>query len=179
MTLPGNDSPQLSAATATTLDELQHVYASLSIKETALHNRLSDLQSQANQIERTLSRLDVFRAQLTPQVLAARSLNNQLLSPASSTASRISTAVKSLDEEQSRVRSVLEIVEQVIELKTCILGVTGAMGAPQDWEGAAAYLARARKIPRHIITSQFAEETVPTVEVPDLPSVTLENAAES
>lgn len=167
-----------TASTASTVADLQSALTSLTTKESALHTRLTTLHSSSPQIDRLLSRLDVFRAQLTPQVLAARTLNNSLLSPTASTASRISTAVKSLDEEQRRVKSVLEVVEQVIELKTCVLGVTGSMGAPQDWETAASYLARARKIPKDIVESAFAEETVPTVEVPDTPSVTLANAAE-
>jgi hypothetical protein len=53
------------------------------------------------------------------------------------------------------------------------------MGAPQDWETAAGYLNRAFKIPKDIVNGSFAEEIVPTAEVPDPPIVTLEHAAES
>lgn len=53
------------------------------------------------------------------------------------------------------------------------------MGASQDWETAANHLHRASKIPHEIITGGFAEEMVPSAEIPDLPSVTLHNAAES
>jgi hypothetical protein len=53
------------------------------------------------------------------------------------------------------------------------------MGAPQDWETAAGYLHRASKIPEDVICGSFAEEIVPTAEVPDPPRVTLDAAAES
>jgi len=70
-------------------------------------------------------------------------------------------------------------VEQVAELKACVLGVHGSMGAPQDWETAAGYLSRAAKIPDDVVNGSFAEEIVPTAEVPDPPRVTLDAAAES
>ena len=53
------------------------------------------------------------------------------------------------------------------------------MGSPQDWETVASFWHRARKIPHGIIDGEFAEEMVPSAEVPELPSVTLESAAES
>jgi hypothetical protein len=77
------------------------------------------------------------------------------------------------------VEDTLKVVEQVAELKACVAGVVGSMGAPQDWEAAAGYVARAAKIPEHIIRGGFAAAVVPTVEIPDAPWVTLENARES
>ena len=53
------------------------------------------------------------------------------------------------------------------------------MGSPQDWETVASFWHRAGKIPHVIIHREFAEEIVPSAEVPDLPSVTLERAADS
>ncbi|KAK3043973.1 hypothetical protein LTS18_002519, partial [Coniosporium uncinatum] len=102
-----------------------------------------------------------------------------MLSDAALTAHRISGAVKRLDREQANVKATLEVVEQVADLKACVLGVNGSMGAPQDWETAAAYLNRAASIPAKVIDGSFAEEIVPTAEVPDPPRVTLNNAAES
>ncbi|KAI9369282.1 COG4 transport protein-domain-containing protein [Aspergillus egyptiacus] len=71
------------------------------------------------------------------------------------------------------------MVEQVSELKACVLGVAGTMGAPQDWETAASYLNRASQVPPQVVQGAFAAEMVPTAEVPDPPNVTLDNAAES
>jgi hypothetical protein len=77
------------------------------------------------------------------------------------------------------VKATLEVVEQVAELKACALGVAGSMGASQDWETAASYLHRASQVPASVLNGPFAAEMVPTAEVPDPPSVTLDNAAES
>lgn len=77
------------------------------------------------------------------------------------------------------MEDTLRVVEQVAELKACVAGVVGSMGAPQDWEAAAGYIARAARIPEDIIKGGFACAVVPSVEVPDAPYVTLENARES
>jgi len=102
-----------------------------------------------------------------------------MLDSASSTASHLSSKVKALDLEKKRVEETLGVVEQVAELKACVQGVVGSMGAPQDWEAAASYIARASKIPSHIIEGKFAARIVPSVEVPDAPGVTIEGAKES
>ena len=52
------------------------------------------------------------------------------------------------------------------------------MGATQDWEAAAGYIARASKVPQDIVDGRFAATIVPSVEVPDAPGVTIENAKE-
>ena len=87
--------------------------------------------------------------------------------------------MRALDLEKGRVEATLRVVEQVAELKACVAGVVGSMGAPQDWEAAAGYIARAGRIPDEIVTGGFASAVVPTVEVPDPPAVTLEAARES
>ena len=151
----------------------------LATRESKVTARLAALVATQKELSHDLGRLDLLRATLGSQAVSARSVSNGMLSNAASTAARISSAVKRLDLEQSRVKSTLSVVEQVAELKTCILGVTGSMGGPQDWETAAGYLNRASKIPKEIVEGAFAEDIVPTAEVPDPPSVTLAHAAES
>lgn len=169
----------LPASQCRTVADLEHTLVLLSQQEDAITDRLDTLLEMQEELNRSLSRLDLLRAHLGTQVVAARSLSNEMLSPTSNTASRVSSAVQALDIEQARVKVTLEVVEQVVELKACVLGVTGSMGAPQDWETAAAYLHRASKVPKEILEGEFAEEMVPTTEVPDPPKVTLHNAAES
>ncbi|KAK6348575.1 hypothetical protein TWF718_006363 [Orbilia javanica] len=164
---------------ASTVSEIQACLANLTIQESKISSRLSALLASQDELSRELSRLDLIRAKLGTQVVAARGLSAGMLSSASSTASRISSAVKQLDIEQENVRQTLSFVEAVVELKTCVLGVSGSMGAAQDWETAANYLARAALVPDHILHSEFAEEMVPTSEEPEPPSKTLSNAAES
>lgn len=164
---------------ATSTAEIKATLAKLKEQKTSVTNRLNSLIASQKEHNRELGKLDIIRAQLGSQAIATRSISNYMLSDAASTAQRISVAVQNLDVEQSRVKATLEVVEQVSELKACVHGVVGSMGAPQDWETAAGYLSRASKIPQDIVKGSFAEEVVPSIEVPDSPSVTLDNAAES
>lgn len=172
-------SSSTSVYEASSIAEIKRSLAHLSEKESSVTSRLDNLIASQRNFTRELGRLDILRAQIGSQAVATRSISNGILSNAASTATRISSAVKRLDLEQARVRSTLDVVEQVVELKACVLGVTGSMGAPQDWEAAAGYLNRAFTIPKEIVNGSFAEEIVPTAEVPDPPNVTLEHAAES
>lgn len=147
--------------------------------EATLTARLHSLLASQRDVARDLGRLDLLRAQMSSQIVATRAISGGLLSSASLTATRVSGAVKKLDLEQARVKGTLDVVEQVADLKSCVLGVTGSMGAPQDWETAAGYLSRASKIPKEIVDGAFSEQIVPTAEVPDPPGVTLDHAAES
>jgi hypothetical protein len=164
---------------ATSMEEIQAALAELGRQEATVTAQLDALIASQNELSRDLGRLDLLRANLGTQVVNTRNISNGMLSDAASTAHRISSAVKRLDQEQENVKATLEVVEQVAELKACVLGVHGSMGAPQDWETAASYLHRAAKIPDEVIDGSFAEEIVPTTEVPDPPRMTLENAAES
>ncbi|KAI5797952.1 COG4 transport protein-domain-containing protein [Peziza echinospora] len=176
---PGPDPSALPASQCQTVADLERTFASLTRQDAAITTKLNDLLTVREDLNRSLSRLDLLRAHLGTQVVAARALSNDLLSTTASTATRVTTAVHALDIEQARVKATLSVVEQVAELKACVLGVTGSMGAPQDWETAAAYIHRASKIPAEIVRGEFAEMMVPTAEVPDPPIVTLENAKES
>ena len=164
---------------ASSVAEIRATLAGLNQQEASVTARLNSLIASQKDLSRELGRLDLLRAHLGSQVVNTRAISNGMLSEAASTANRISGAVKRLDQEQSNVRSTLDVVEQVAELKACVLGVHGSMGAPQDWETAAGYLSRASKIPAEVINGSFAEEIVPSAEVPDPPRVTLDSAAES
>ncbi|MCJ1461402.1 Golgi transport complex subunit 4 [Mycoblastus sanguinarius] len=171
--------PSAGIYDAWSVAEIKTALAQLGKHEAAVTARLDNLITSQKDLTRELGRLDLLRAQVGSQAVATRSISNGILSGAASNATRISDAVKRLDLEQARVKSTLDVVEQVAELKACVLGVTGSMGAPQDWETAAGYLNRASKIPKQIVNGPFAEEIVPTAEVPDPPQVTLDHAAES
>ena len=159
--------------------DIKATLAKLKEQETSVTARLNELVTSQKGLSRELGKLDLMRGQLGSQAVATRSISNNMLSDAASTAKRISGAVQRLDLEQARVKATLDVVEQVAELKACVLGVTGSMGAPQDWETAASYLNRASKIPKEIVCGSFAEEIVPSAEIPDPPNITLEHAAES
>lgn len=164
---------------ASSVAEIKATLTHLHEQETAVTARLDALVASQKDFSRELGRLDLLRANLGSPTTTTRAVSNGMLSGAAGTADRISSAVRRLDLEQSRVKNTLEVVEQVSELKACALGVAGSMGAPQDWERAASYLDRAAKVPSEVVQGAFAAEMVPTAEVPDPPNVTLNNAAES
>ncbi|KAI1430068.1 COG4 transport protein-domain-containing protein [Xylaria sp. FL1777] len=164
---------------ASSLADVRAGLAALHTRETAITTRLNALISSQADLSRELGRLDLLRANLGSQVIATRSISNGMLSSAAETAGRLSNRVKELDLEKDRVQQTLKVVEQVAELKACVHGVVGSMGAPQDWEAAAGYISRASKVPEPIIRGGFAASIVPSVEVPDAPWVTLENSKES
>ncbi|KAI1843333.1 hypothetical protein JX266_010507 [Neoarthrinium moseri] len=171
--------PGPSVHDAASLDDVRASLAALHTREAAIASRLKALVSSQADLSRELGRLDLLRANLGSQVIATRSISNGMLSGAADTAGRLSNRVKELDLEKDRVQQTLRVVEQVAELKACVHGVVGSMGAPQDWEAAAGYIARASKVPEAIIRGGFASSIVPSVEVPDAPWITLENAKES
>lgn len=174
---PNSSSTTIYATSS--VAEVRAALEALHTRESTITNRLDALLGSQADLARELGRLDLLRAGLGSQVIAARSIGNDMLSTAADTAGRLSNKVKELDLEKSRVEDTLEVVKQVVELKACVQGVVGSMGAPQDWEAAAAYLARAAEVPESIIKGKFASSIVPSVEVPDPPWVTLENAKES
>ncbi|PYI19792.1 COG4-domain-containing protein [Aspergillus japonicus CBS 114.51] len=164
---------------ASSVAEIKATLSHLHEQEASVTARLDALVASQRDFSRELGRLDLLRANLGSQTSTTRAISHGMLADAATTADRISSAVRRLDHEQSRVKATLAVVDQVAELKACVLGVAGSMGAPQDWETAASYLHRAAKIPPEVIHGAFAAEMVPTAEVPDPPHVTLDNAAES
>ncbi|KAI9048298.1 hypothetical protein LZ554_008093 [Drepanopeziza brunnea f. sp. 'monogermtubi'] len=153
--------------------------SALHTRDAAITSRLQALISSQADLSRELGRLDLLRAHLGTQVIHTRDISNGMLDSAAATASHLSSKVRELDLEKKRVEETLGVVEQVAELKACVQGVVGSMGAPQDWEAAAGYIARASKIPDYIVEGNFAARIVPSVEVPDAPGITIENAKES
>jgi conserved oligomeric Golgi complex subunit 4 len=174
-----SDLDEVTIYNARSLSEIRTALAELHQKESTVTAQLDTLINAQKDLQRELGRLDLFRANATTQASKIRSVNNGMLSDAAVNAKRISNSVKKLDLEQERVKATLTVVEQVEELKACVLGVSGSMGAAQDWETAASYLSRASKIPTDVINGSFTAKVVPTAEVPDAPAVTLENASES
>ncbi|RAL05071.1 Golgi transport complex subunit COG4 [Aspergillus ibericus CBS 121593] len=171
--------PPADIFNASSVAEIKATLSHLHDQEASVTARLDALVASQKDFSREFGRLDLLRAHLGSQTSTTRTISHAMLSDAATTADRISSAVRRLDLEQSRVKATLEVVEQVSELKACVLGVAGSMGAPQDWETAASYLNRASKIAPEVAQGAFAAEMVPTAEVPDPPNVTLDNAAES
>lgn len=180
-THPPVDEPVNSSSIyeSSSLAAIRASLATLHTRDAAISSRLQTLIASQADLSRELGRLDLLRAHLGTQVVDTRKISNGMLDSAASTASHLSSKVKALDLEKKRVEETLGVVEQVAELKACVQGVVGSMGAPQDWEAAAGYIARSAKVPQSIVEGKFAATVVPSVEVPDAPGVTIESAKES
>ncbi|QKX56983.1 uncharacterized protein TRUGW13939_04091 [Talaromyces rugulosus] len=107
-----------------------------------------------------LARLDLLEVGLTTQVSATRAIGNGILASPADTASRLSRRVNALDLEKKRGEDTLDVVHQVAELKACVHGAVGSMGAAQDWEAAAIHVSRANKVPEEIVKGSFANDSV-------------------
>jgi hypothetical protein len=175
----GTSTSVPSVYEASSVAEIRATLASLHTRESQVTSRLRTLISSQADLSRELGRLDLLRAHLGTQVVNTRTISNGMLESAADTAHTLSGQVKELDLEKKRVEETLGVVEQVAELKACVQGVVGSMGAPQDWEMAAGYITRASRIQNAIVEGVFASRIVPSVEVPDAPAITLENAKES
>lgn len=124
-----------------------------------------------------LRRVNLLRTQLG----SALGLSHELAATLSSTsfvASSLSSKVRRIDLEQSRVKESLEYVKSVIELKKSVHGAQMAIDT-RDWDRAAMYIHKARSLPESLIKGKFAKAMVPTAEFPDYPEDTLQEASKS
>lgn len=155
------------------------IYASLgdlTREEEALSLKVDKLLSNANNFSRSLQRLDVLLAQ-SQSLQVGSSYLLSTLEVTAAIAERISLNVRNLDAEQSRVKETLKYVEEVKELKACVLGLHQSMEA-QDWEIAADFIHRASLVPHQIARGHFAAMMVPTAETPLSPADTISDASE-
>ncbi|TPX17660.1 uncharacterized protein E0L32_012039 [Thyridium curvatum] len=162
-----------------TREEVEAALQRLHNHEASLTRRLETVRSSLAELDCHLGKLDSLRANLGSLVIATRTIANATLSNAASTVAKFSSRIDRLDLEERRVDETLEVVELVAELKACVHGVVGSMGAPQDWDSAARYLSRTAKIPEEIIRGGFSAAVVPSTEVPDPPWDTLQEAKHS
>jgi conserved oligomeric Golgi complex subunit 4 len=159
--------------------ELRDVLGLLHEREDALIDKLDAPMKDSKDLHRDLGGLDSLHGDLDMQLITARSIHNAMLSTAGDTAERLSTMIRALDMEKRRVEATLIFIEQLIELKACIAGLIGSMGAPQDWEAAADYLTRASNIPEEVTRGDFALAVVPSIEAPNPPWTTIQTARKS
>lgn len=140
--------------------EIYSSLAALTREEEVLSRKVDKLLSNAGNLTRSLQKLDLLRAQSQSLQVSSSYLLSTLETTAA-TAERISSNVRGLDAEQSRVKETLKYVEEVKELKACVLGVHQSMEA-QDWEVAAGFVYRASLVPDQIAQGRFAALMVPT-----------------
>ncbi|KAF4345660.1 conserved oligomeric golgi complex component 4 [Fusarium beomiforme] len=148
-------------------------------REDSLMFKLDSPVKNSKDLNRDLDCLGGFRGDLDMKLIVAQNIQNTMLSSAVSTAERLSAMIRALEMEKARVEATLVVIEQVAELKACIAGLIGSMGAPQDWEAAAGYLMRAADIPEEVIRGDFSLAVEPSMEMPEPPWTTIRRARKS
>ncbi|GAA5979541.1 hypothetical protein JCM11641_005429 [Rhodosporidiobolus odoratus] len=155
----------------TRLDVERHLSA-LTAQESTLDARLTQLISSRTRLTDQLATLDSLKQVLGGIQGEAEHMAREIGAVAE-TAQRVGAKVRGLDEEQSRVKACIDMVQAVQDLKTAIASLNVAM-QKQDWEAATRCVQRARAIDAAVVSSGFAEAVVPTSDLPSTPTVTLD-----
>lgn len=152
-------------------EEIREVQARTEAK---LDQTMTSGQVSLNQ---ALAKVEHSQNQLAPALKTSHELSGMLNSTAS-VAFRISSRIRGINAEHIRVKEALNYVENIIELKTCVIGIQDAM-AVRDWERAASYVNKVNSLPKSQVDGQFARSTVPTSEIPDYPVETVQKVTKS
>lgn len=167
-----------NAAHASSIEDLQTVLQQIKVARSSNEQELQNFMSSASTSHSQEARkLTLLKSQLGSALSSSHDLLSTL-SSASFAASTLAVKVRRLDLEQSRVKESLKYVNDVIDLKRSVQGVHHAMDI-RDWERAASYIDRARKLPPSLVSGEFAKVMVPTAEYPDFPLETLDEASKA
>ncbi|GAA5976610.1 hypothetical protein JCM10908_005566 [Rhodotorula pacifica] len=169
----GNDnaSTKVEPAALATRQDIEQSLAMLSAKESDLDERLAKLIQSRGRLTSQLRALENLRQVVRGISGEAGHMANEVAVVAE-TAERVGAKVRGLDEEQSRVKECIDMVQAVQDLKSAIAALDAAM-QKQDWEAATRSMQRAMAIDAEVISSGFAEAVVPTSDLPSTPAATL------
>ncbi|KAH9820724.1 COG4 transport protein-domain-containing protein [Melampsora americana] len=170
--LPSN-SPIHSRQHLATLQSHRDIITALAQLEFSLDNSLADLLSSPERLEEPLKQIDDLRPLVSSLAQDASTLH-EVVTERAAVAERISSKVRILDLEQNRVKECIDRVQAATELKDALVNVFQAI-EKADWEAATRHIQRANGINPEMIRSQFAEAVVPTTDIPEPPSIALEN----
>ncbi|GAA5924274.1 hypothetical protein JCM10213_004539 [Rhodosporidiobolus nylandii] len=154
-----------------TRQDIERHLSALTAQESTLDARLNQLISSQTRLATQLKTLDSLKDVVGGIQGEAEHMAREIGAVAE-TAERVGAKVRGLDEEQSRVKECIDMVQAVQDLKTAIASLDIAM-QKQDWEAATRCVQRARAIDPAIVSSGFAEAVVPTSDLPSTPTATL------
>ncbi|GAA5869453.1 hypothetical protein JCM16303_000476 [Sporobolomyces ruberrimus] len=163
---------RLDPASLLTRQDIERHLSSLTAQESELDARLAGLISSRARLSSHLKALESLR----PVVSGIQGESAHMaaeIGAVAETAERVGAKVRGLDEEQSRVKASIDVVQAVQDLKTAIASLDVAI-QKQDWEAATRAMQRARAIDPEIVSSGFAEAIVPTSDLPSTPAQTLD-----
>lgn len=152
-----------------------------------LINALSHLESVEYQVDRSLSKLLASSDRIDSALGTIGQIEpivhdlfqdglalHEVINERAEVAERISSKVRVLDLEQTRVKDCIDRVQSATELKDAFKQLFQAIEWA-DWEAATRHVQRANAVDRGFLTSQFVEAVVPTANIPDPPVIALEN----
>ncbi|MDN6572580.1 MAG: conserved oligomeric Golgi complex subunit 4, partial [Staphylococcus equorum] len=163
---------------ATTEEELYTILKSIQEQDDIVTGKLNNFIStnQFNQ-KYDINQIDLLKSQLGIALTNSHEIS-KLLANTAYGAGRISSKVRSIEKEKSRVTDALKYVEDTILLKDSISGCHNAM-EHRDWEKAAQYVHQAMSLPDDLVDGEFAKAKVPSIELPVYPRDSINEAANS
>ncbi|KAJ3091273.1 Golgi transport complex subunit 4 [Quaeritorhiza haematococci] len=122
----------------TSIQEVQAQLWTLNEEETRLDADLDNILRNQHDLDDTLETLDFIRPQLSMLKTDSNTML-QVINRASQLAERISSQVRQLDLEQSRVKATIALLEKIQELQKCANGVESALKS-RNLETAAGFI---------------------------------------
>ncbi|PLW24624.1 hypothetical protein PCASD_01410 [Puccinia coronata f. sp. avenae] len=153
--------------------ELLSALTHLESVEYQVDQSLSKLLSSSDRIDSALNTISEVEP-IVQELSEDASALHEVVIERAEVAERISSKVRVLDLEQSRVKDCIDRVQSAAELKDAFNQLFQAIEYA-DWEAATRHAQRAIAIDRGFLTSQFVEAVVPTANIPEPPSIALEN----
>jgi hypothetical protein len=135
--------------------------------EDQVRNDLDDFIDSRRHIQES-KKLELERTELSTSLTDSSSLV-QLLANSGLLASKITSRVRFLDAERSRVKETVEYVSKVKSLRRNVLTANSAVEI-RDWESAAKAIHEIGQLPT---TGEFINSVVPSTDVPENPDVVL------
>ncbi|KAG0141759.1 hypothetical protein CROQUDRAFT_51247 [Cronartium quercuum f. sp. fusiforme G11] len=160
-------------ATLVSHRELIDALTNLESTEYKLDSSLAKTLGSPDTLEKSLSNIDQLRPRLSSLANDASTLH-EVVTERAAIAQRISSKVRLLDLEQNRLKECIDRVQAIAELKDSFKNLLRAI-ENADWEAATRHIQRARAIKPEILGSQFAEAVVPSADLPEPPTIALEN----
>lgn len=168
-----SEVPNLS--TVSSKSELSRFLDDVNFLKSASEARLSKLLS-SNSPAKAVSDINDQLSKLEASSTLASKLTS-ILNEASNTSKESKQRIEQIILLHSRAVKSRELVEYVTELRQSIQGIQGAMEM-KEWVRAAEIANVALKIPDSVYESNFALRTVPTIELPDPPRKTVNDACD-
>lgn len=123
-----------------------------------LDGSLADLLASPDRLESPLTTIDELQSVVSSLAHDASTLH-EVVTERAAVAERISSKVRILDLEQSRVKDCIDRVQATTELKDAFVNIFRAI-EKADWEAATRHIQRANSIPMNLLHSKFAEAVV-------------------